>query len=278
MADGLGVGDVRVKGYGVEISNLEAGIYGGHVRGGMRFYPVLSDSNWRYELAMDSEDLEFGQFLDATFGMGTNEVRGRLTGGGTLSGYISDRWAETMGGSGKATLKDGWLFQVPVFNGLTSVLQLVLPDFSFFAQTDASAAYDIHDGRVWVKDATIEGSLFSVAGEGSYGLDNTLDFDVEVQLMRGGLFARLVRLVTMPLTRMLKFTVTGPIEDAKWRPTNLNPMKLVKLAANGVSSLAGVVGLTDDEDEEAAKAEGKPVRPPKALPMPKAGAEAVTTD
>lgn len=271
LADWI-AGDIRVKGYGVEVSNLEADIYGGHVRGGMRFYPVLSDSNWRYEMALDGEDVEFGQFLDATFEMGTNSVRGRLTGGGTLSGYIGDRWAETMAGKGKAKLKDGWLFQVPVFNGLTSVLQLVLPDFSFFAQTDASAKYDIRDGRVWVDDATIEGSLFSVAGKGSYGLDNTLDFDVEVQLLRGGFFARLVRLVTLPVTHMLKFTVTGPLEDAQWRPTNLNPMKLVKLAANGVSSLAGVVGLGDEEQGEAEKAEGKPSRPPKALPMPKAAA------
>ncbi|MBQ9343880.1 MAG: hypothetical protein IJT88_01535 [Kiritimatiellae bacterium] len=271
LADKL-EGDVRVKGLAVELSNVEAAIFGGHAAGMARFYPVMSDSNWRYEVAGEVQDLQLADALAAVAPGTTNDLRGNISGPVHVGGYFVEKWGSTMEGAGKLTLKNGWVFQAPLFNGLTSVLQLVVPEVSFFAQTDASASFDIRSGRVRTEDAKIEGSLFSVAGNGSYGLDDqTLDFDVQVQLMRGGVIARIVRFVTSPLTRLLKFTLSGTVDDASWHPTNLNPMKLVKLAADGASSLAGVVLGIDEEDE----AEGAK-RPKRPLPVPKSPVESVT--
>lgn len=260
--------DVRVKGLDIELSNVTADGFGGHASGSARFYPVGRDSHWRYEAVVEAEEVQLDQVLAAALGPdSTNDLRGSVTGGGHLSGYLDDTWAETMRGRGKVALRDGWIFQVPLFDGLTTVLKLAAPDFSFFAQTDATASFEIADGRLRTPDAAIEGSLFSVAGDGSYGLaDGTLDFDVEVQLLRGGFFAKLVRIVTSPVTSLLKFNLSGTPSDAKWRPTNLNPAKLLDLASDGVSSLAGVVGLGGDDgtDEEGA------VRPVAPLPVPDA--------
>ena len=266
-------GDIRVKGLDVEISDAEARIYGGHAKANVRFYPVLTDDHWRYEANLEMEDIQLGEFLSATLGESTNDLRGAVTGNASLAGYIDDQWADSIAGSGKAKIHDGWIFQAPVFSGLTSVLQLMVPGVSFFAQTEAGASFAIRDGRVWTDDASVEGSLFSVAAAGSYGLDNSLDFDVQVELMRGGIVARVVRFLTSPLTHLLKFTVSGPVEDAKWRPTNLNPAKLVKLAADGAVSLANVVGLAEDENKDADGEKGaKKVRPVKPLPVPDAPA------
>lgn len=263
--------DVRVKGYDVELSNVAVDGFGGHASGMARFYPVGRDSHWRYEAMVKAEDVQLDQVLSAMTGPeSTNDLRGSVTGDGHLSGYLDSDWAESMRGRGQVALRDGWIFQVPLFNGLTSVLQLAAPDFSFFAQTDASASFEISGGRVRTPDAAIEGSLFSVAGDGSYGLaDGTLDFNVEVKLLRSGFFGKLVRLVTSPVTSLLKFNLSGTPSDAKWRPTNLNPAKLLELAADGVSSLAGVVGLGGDEDEAEA---GHP-RPVAPLPVPDAPTE-----
>ena len=121
-------------------------------------------------------------------------------------------------------------------------MQKVLPGFNLFAQTDASMNFKIGDGKVLAEKAEVEGSLFSVRGEGTYGFDNQLDFEVELQLLKGGFLAKLIRLATLPVTHLLKIHVTGTPADAKWSPENLNPAKLIKL---GLSVLP-----TGEEDRQ----------------------------
>ena len=66
----------------------------------------------------------------------------------------------------------------------------------------------------------------SVKAAGDYTFDGRLDYRVEVQLLRGGPIATLVRLATLPVTRLLEFRLTGSFEDPRWRPLNLNPAEL----------------------------------------------------
>lgn len=63
---------------------------------------------------------------------------------------------------------------------------------------------------------------FSVKATGDYFLDGNLNYRVEVQLLRNGTLATIVRLATLPVTRLLEFRLTGTFEDPRWRPVNLN--------------------------------------------------------
>ena len=62
--------------------------------------------------------------------------------------------------------------------------------------------------------------MFSVKAAGDYSFDGDLDYRVEVQLLRSGPVAALVRLATLPVTRLLEFHLTGTFEEPRWRPVN----------------------------------------------------------
>ncbi len=72
----------------------------------------------------------------------------------------------------------------------------------------------------------MQGTVFSAKGAGHYSFAGDLDFRVEVQLLRSGPVAALVRLATLPVTRLLELRLTGTFEEPTWRPVNLNPAEL----------------------------------------------------
>ena len=240
-------GDLAVTGKRLSLTGVEAGVYGGTAEGAVEIYPVRG-VGWWYEAAGAAKNVQLDRALSASLDGGAGDLRGDVELSGQCSGSFGAGGSKTVSGDGRVAISNGMLFETGLFKGLTTILQKVLPGFSLFAQTDASMDFQIGDGKVLAKNAVVEGALFSVSGDGQYGFDNQLDFEVELQLLRGGLLAKLVRLVTLPVTHLLKIHVTGTPSDAKWSPENLNPAKLIKL---GLSVLPGTgEGAEELEEEE----------------------------
>ena len=63
-------------------------------------------------------------------------------------------------------------------------------------------------------------------------LEGNLDYHVQLTLMREhNLVAKLLRVLTYPVSKLFEFRVRGPIEDPKWYPTNFSGDLLIKLGA-----------------------------------------------
>lgn len=220
--------DMRVRGRHLRFTNAVATAYGGEFVGNASLYPVSADANWRYEADFDTTNTRLADLLEATLGEPTKELRGTLDGTARVQGYIGPGTGPLATGSGKATVRGGLLFQTKLFSGLSAILAKVIPGFTLFAQTDASGTFTIRNSQVSSRDILLQGTVFSVKAAGDYGFDNELDYQVEVKLLRGGPVAALVRLATLPVTRLLKFRLTGTFEDPHWSPLNLNPAELFK--------------------------------------------------
>lgn len=233
--------DLQVTGKRLNLTGVKAGVYGGKAEGAAQIYPVR-DVGWWYEAAGEAKNVQLARALSASLDGGAGDLRGDVDFSGQCSGSFGEGGSKTATGDGRIAISNGMLFETGLFRGLTTILQKVLPGFNLFAQTDASMDFKIGDGKLLAEKAEVEGALFSVRGEGTYSFDNQLDFEVELQLLKGGFLAKLVRLVTLPVTHLLKIHVTGTPADAKWSPENLNPAKLIQL---GLRVLPG----TDEESE-----------------------------
>ena len=66
----------------------------------------------------------------------------------------------------------------------------------------------------------MKGTLFGVKAKGEYFFTGVLDYDVEIQLFRGGPVAAIVRLATSPVTRLLRARLTGTFENPRWGLVN----------------------------------------------------------
>ncbi len=189
---------------------------------------------WRYEVAMDSvESVQIDQLLEASLGKPVEKLRGALDATGKISGMIGQGQGPTVTGSGTAKIRNGFLMETKLFAGLSYLLSKIMPSFSAFAQTEATGDFAIRNSRIRSEDIRLEGTVFSVKAGGSYGFDNTLDYVAEVQLMRGGVVASLVRWATMPVTRLLEFRLGGTLADPTWKPQNLTLDVFKRLVGSG---------------------------------------------
>ena len=218
--------DLSVTGRRLRFTHAAATAYGGQFEGLGSLYPVSADSNWRYEVDFTAKNARLADLLAASMGKPMGELRGTLDGGAKVGGYIGRGTGPSVTGSGHADVRGGLLFQTKLFSGLSAILSKILPDFTLFAQTDATGSFAIRNSRISSRDIRLHGTLFSVKAAGDYSFAGALDYRVEVQLLRGGPVAALVRLATLPVTRLLKFSLSGTFEDPRWRPVNLNPAEL----------------------------------------------------
>lgn len=218
--------DMAVRGRRLRFTNAVATAYGGQFTGHGEFYPVATDSQWRYEVELEVQEARLADLLSATLAEPVEELRGILDGHARIGGYVGQGTGPRATGSGQARVRGGFLFQTKLFSGLTAMLSKAIPDFTMFAQTDANGTFTIRNSRVTSRDIELQGTVFGVQAAGDYFFDGSLDYRVEVQLLRGGPVAVLVRLATKAVTQLLEFRLTGTFEDPKWRPVNLNPAEL----------------------------------------------------
>lgn len=237
------VADLSMRGRRLVVSNATATAYGGKAAGAMVLYPVGRDDLWRYEVQLDEvESMQIDKLLEASIGKPVEKLRGLLDGQGRVSGMIGQGQGPTVTGGGKAKIRNGFLMESKLFAGLSSLLGKLLPDFSAFAQTDASGDFAIRNSRIHSKDIRLEGTVYSVKAAGAYGFDNSLDYVAEVQLLRGGMVATLVRWATMPVTRLLEFRLGGTLADPTWKPQNLTLDVFKRLVGSGGEEEEGADG------------------------------------
>ena len=218
--------DLFVLGRRLRFTNAVAAAYGGQFSGHGALYPVGADANWRYEVDLAATNVDMTNLLFASTGVPSEKLSGTLDGTAAVGGYVGKGTGTNVVGGGYANIRNGKLFETRLFRYLTDILGKIIPDFTMLAQTEAVGNFTIGNGRLTSRDIQLQGTVFSIKASGDYAFDGALDYRVEVQLLRGGPVAAIVRLATLPVTRLLEFRLTGTFQDPRWSPVNLNPAEL----------------------------------------------------
>ncbi len=215
--------DLHLLGDHTEITDIRGEIYNGDFDARAAVYRGQGDAPMGYDTEADVHDLDFSRVVEALAGRPVDNLEGRLSAHVTLEGAIGEGQGRTARGQGWLTIRDGRLFQVPLFGGLSEFLARLIPGMrSLMRQTDGQAAFVIEDGKIHADEILIEGDVLSLVGKGDYALDGTLDFTVQVKLLRKHtLAADVFRFVTHPLSKLLEFHLGGTLAAPQWRPVNI---------------------------------------------------------
>jgi hypothetical protein len=221
----------RVRGRTNSISSITGHIFGGGYAGAMAVvWPPTGDETGRttYELNGEAQGIVLGA-VAAAFGQDAERHPGRLRLKGRLAGEVGD--PRSMTGSGELRVSDGRVFLMPVFGGLSEYLAQIIPGVDFILrQTDARASFTVADRQIRAQKVSIEGDVLSLSGEGRCGFDQTVDFAVQVRLMKEHtLVAKLLRVVTYPISKLLEFKLEGTLSEPKWYPVSFAKALLQRL-------------------------------------------------
>lgn len=212
----------RFLGRHVTVTQATGAVFGGTFEGHASFdLPDGGEMRTRYQAAGKVKDVDFTAVLRAMTDRVEQPLEGRLFARADLTGFIGDGQGRTATGSGSLKIEDGRLLQIPLFGGFSRHLSRIVPGIGFASQSDFLADVRIADGRAITDLAELQGDILTMRGRGSYGFDRSLDFIVEAKLLREGLIADVVRLLTLPVTKLLEYDLTGSIAAPQWVPRNI---------------------------------------------------------
>ena len=214
-------GTLNMKGWRVEITNIVASAYGGRFDGSVLFYPAGPEERMWYEAEGVLTNANFGSIMLAKGNTNGLAMKGRLSAIYSLAGFVGRGQGHTAKGEGRVSIRQGNLFQIPLLGGLSRLLSKIYPGLGFVFQNDFTSEFAITNGCVKTTNAELLGPVLSIRGQGLYGFDDRLDLRIQVQLLKEGLVANAVRIVTFPVTKLLEFQLEGTVAGPRWRPVNL---------------------------------------------------------
>jgi hypothetical protein len=237
------------------ITNVHASFYKG--RASWEGYFLIHDGE-------DRADFRFtGQATNAAlkplvadlFGM-TNRMEG-LFGGSLVITSADTANDKSWNGYGEASLRDGFLWEVPVFGVLTPMLDAVVPGASLSQVTAGAGQFQITNSVIHTRDLQVRTRAFRLNYEGSVDLDGRLDALVVAEIFRDTwLVGRVFSLALWPVAKAFEAKISG---DATAPKTQLRYFPRFLLAPfKAIGALAPPKPADGKENKDEAK---EPPRP-----------------
>jgi len=217
--------NLSMTGFTNTVTNLQGKMHGGKFSGSAVFViPSNGQSNVSYTVEAKADDVDFKELVDST-GIGEKERKytGKLGTRVKVAGLMGNGNGRTAVGEGKVWVKEGHVFTLPVFGGLTEFMRKYVPGVDFvLAQTSASADFTVRDGKVSSNEILVEGGIFSFSGKGDYYFDRRLDFNVKIRLLKKKtVLGKVVQFITDPISELFEFTLKGTLDKPVWSSLHL---------------------------------------------------------
>jgi hypothetical protein len=178
----------------------------------------------------------------------TNRIEGTLR--GTL--VITEANSETIQswkGHGEATVKNGFLWNMPIFGIFSGPLDAIVPGLGKSKISSGTGTFRIDDGKVYTKDMEVRAPAFRLKYNGSVDFDGNLDAKVEAELFRNTwIFGRVVSAAFWPLAKVLESKVTGNLASPKSELAHIPKIMLFPLRP-----IQTIKELTQEKDKEKEK-------------------------
>lgn len=165
-----------------------------------------------------------------------------------LSGETGERAIDTLSGSAAASINGARILRLPLFAGLTDFIGRNVPGIDLLLmQSDAKVSCTATNGLVEVERLSVSGNLMSLVASGKCRLNKEgtpVEMISQLRFFHSqSLIGRLARLVTIPVSKMIEFRVSGPIASPNW---------------DYVGLIDRIVSIFKDEEDATALPEPKP--------------------
>lgn len=210
-----------VFGNSVKLHNFKANLFGGDFNGNCLFDFGDSRSDVYMDLDFNLKDANSMQTFHF-IGRDLPEDKGKINASLSLSGSPSKDNLDTLVGKLDMHIRDTHLLRIPLFAGITDFMAQHVPGMdTITAQTQADMTASLTNGLVNVSDFKLEGGLFSIVSDNTRCRINKEGMPIEgVAKLRffkqESVVGLIMRVITMPVSKMMEFRVTGPIGNPTW--------------------------------------------------------------
>lgn len=256
------------QGDALSLSNLQADFYQGRLSGNAHF-DIAESAQGHYQFHALVQDAQLADLLTEASQGRTNIAQGTFN----LDLHITNAHTTDLhswNGHGSVNLRDGLLWDAPLFGFLSPVLNTVVPGLGNNRAEHASATFTVTNSVFHTRNLSIACPPARLLYRGTIDFDQRVDARVEGQILSDlGGFGPLFGLVLRPLTKLLEFRVTGTLAEVEAEPLYvprilLLPLQPVKI----LRSLFQPSGRDRQGDPDSPDEVPPPASPPPDPPIP----------
>ncbi|MEO6183132.1 MAG: hypothetical protein ABIP71_08575, partial [Verrucomicrobiota bacterium] len=206
------------------LTNILASAYnGGQIAGWSYFvFSPTNGADFKFDLAAGDIDL---QNLVRSLKGKTNRIEGLVHGQMTLNSGNTRNW-DSWQGTGKVNLRDGLVWDVPIFGIFSPFLNAIVPGAGNSRAHEASANFLVSNGIIYSEDLEIRAPMLRLQYRGGIDFQQRVDARVEAELLHDTwVIGPLVSLALTPISKILAWQVTGnlshPVSEPVYIPNFL---------------------------------------------------------
>jgi hypothetical protein len=207
-------GGLHWKGDFLDVTNLQANFYGGNLDWEGHF-TFLKGGEADYRFKGISTNVDLSLLLHDLLPGTSNRLDGILNGTLVITEANTTN-VTSWKGHGEAELKNGFLWDIPVFGIFSGPLDSIAPGFGRSRISRGAGTFRTEGGKVYTDDMEVRAPAFRLKYDGSVDFDGNLDAMVEAQLFRDTwIFGRAMSVVFWPLAKAFESKVTGNLSAPK---------------------------------------------------------------
>jgi hypothetical protein len=222
------MGTIHWQGQTLLLTNVTGDFYGGSGNGfaNFDFRPAHAGADYEFALNVTNMDL---RLLARDLSSHAHHLEGALTGNVTVTHADTRDW-RTWDGFGRAHLRDGLLWDIPIFGILSPVLNTISPGLGNSRATAASAKFIITNGVVFTDTLEIRSLIARLNYVGTVDLRQSVNARVTAQLLRDTwAIGPLISTVLWPVSKLFEYQITGTLKDPKAAPVYVPKILLMPL-------------------------------------------------
>lgn len=224
------------------LTNLTGTFYGGDAAGFAHFdFHPQEGADFEFSANVKNADVHL---LAMDVSSPANHLEGVLSGRFVMTSASSENW-RTWNGYGQADLRNGLLWDVPIFGILSPVLNVIMPGLGSSRATDAAANFGMTNGVVFSDDLEIRSTMMRLQYAGTVDLTGRVNAHVTAQLLRDTwVVGPLLSTALWPVSKLFEFQITGTLQHPQSQPVYLP--KLLLMPLHPIRSLEGMLSTGAD--------------------------------
>lgn len=229
---------VRWRGDFVSVTNLAAAFYDGRLSGGIDL-ELQPSGDATFHFQAQASEFELQKLLRDVLPDSTNRVEGTTSVALIITDAQTADW-QSWHGRGRAEMRDGLLWDLPIFGLLSKGMNLVVPGLGNSRASAARATFRIQRSVIYTDDLAIEAGPARLQYKGTVDFKGRVDARVVAEVLHGTpVIGPLVSLMLAPVAKVLEYKVTGTLADPELKPLRV-PVFLRPLL-NPLGTLQGIV-------------------------------------
>ena len=210
------------------VTNVAGKFYGGNATGWARF---VFDKNDRatYAFTVDATNANLHQLL-ADLTERDNTLDGSLNCLLVITNASTDD-IRTWDGYGRADLRNGLLWELPIFGAMSKPLDSLIPGVGNSRFSEGSGTYKIVKGVIESKDLEMRSAAMRLQYSGWVNFDGTIRARVEAEPLRdtpvvGPIFSTILS----PVAKLFSYRIRGTMSEPIIKPENIPGFLMVPLS------------------------------------------------